>query len=57
MSEREDTNDAWWQALESDERWQRHMAQQAELTQVTKELRDASGKRYDPVQVPAKRGF
>jgi len=36
MSEREDTNDAWWHAQESDERWQRHMLR-AELKGIVDE--------------------
>ena len=37
MSEREDTNDAWWHAQESDERWQRHMKLRAELKGIVDE--------------------
>jgi hypothetical protein len=56
MSDTDDWNDAWWHAQETDERWQRHMQQQAELLTIRKEIERAQGIGNAAEQVPQKRG-
>lgn len=50
MSDEQDTIDAWWHAQECDERWQRHMQLQAELTNLTEELKHENI-RHDRIEV------
>jgi hypothetical protein len=54
MSDIEDTNDAWWHAQETDERWRRHNELRDELTELTKELKNHESIRTDCKQVSIK---
>ena len=54
--EEQDTIDAWWHALETDQRWQKHMQLRAELTETRHELERKNGisQRHDPIEVSRK---
>jgi hypothetical protein len=56
MNDERDTIDAWWHALETDQRWRRHMEYQAELRNLQHELESKNGisQRHDPIEIPGK---
>jgi len=54
VSEPEDTNDAWWHAQETDERWRRHNELRDELKKLTEELKSGISQRHDPIEVSRK---